>query len=537
MDMVTELIREKIRQGSTSLGIELGSTRIKAVLIDDKCAVIASGSCRWESRLENGYWTYGLDDVWAGIQACYRRLAEDVEARYALPLKTIGAIGISAMMHGYLPFDAEGNLLVPFRTWKNTSTEPAARELSALFNGNIPQRWSIAHLHQAILNREEHVSHLKFLTTLSGYVHWKLTGEKVLGIGDASGMFPIDSSTGSYRADLLTRYQERIAGHGFAWNISGVLPEVYCAGKPAGVLTEQGAKLLDPSGTLAAGIPFAPPEGDAGTGMVATNSIAPRTGNVSAGTSVFAMVVLDRPLEKMHTEIDMVTTPTGQPVAMVHCNNCTSDFNAWAELFKEAVMQFGLSVDDDTLFSTLYQAALKGDPDCGGLLSYNYSAGEPVNHLPEGRPLFVRTPESRFCLANFMKAHLFSAVATLRIGLDILFQEEHVVLDSLVGHGGYFKTPGVGQRFMAAAVETPVTILETAGEGGAWGMALLAEYVRTKTPGSRLEDFLKKTGFASQKAVAQMPSPEDAQGFQQFLARYRAGLEIERSAICCLPED
>ncbi len=537
MDMVTELLHEKIRQGSTSLGLELGSTRIKAVLVDDKCTVIASGSCRWESRLENGYWTYRLEDVWAGIQTCYQRLAKDVEARYALSLKTIGAIGISAMMHGYLPFDAEDRLLVPFRTWKNTSTEQAAEELSSLFSCNIPQRWSIAHLHQAILDREEHVPRLNYLTTLSGYVHWMLTGEKVLGIGDASGMFPIDSSVGNYRADLLTRYQERIAGHGFAWSISGILPKVYRAGEPAGVLSEQGAKLLDPSGTLEAGIPFAPPEGDAGTGMVATNSISPKTGNVSAGTSVFAMVVLDQPLKKTHTEIDMVTTPTGQPVAMVHCNNCTSDLNAWAELFKEAVMQFGFCVDDDTLFAALYQAALEGAPDCGGLLSYNYSAGEPVNHLPEGRPLFVRTPSSRFCLANFMKAHLFSAVAALRMGLDILFQEEHVVLHTLVGHGGYFKTPEVGQRFMAAAIETPVAILETAGEGGAWGMALLAEYVRTNRPGRRLEVFLNDTGFVSQKTVTQTPIPEDVQGFQQYLARYRAGLEIERSAICCLHEE
>ena len=510
MDMVTELLHEKIRQGSTSLGLELGSTRIKAVLVDDKCTVIASGSCRWESRLENGYWTYRLEDVWAGIQTCYQRLAKDVEARYALSLKTIGAIGISAMMHGYLPFDAEDRLLVPFRTWKNTSTEQAAEELSSLFSCNIPQRWSIAHLHQAILDREEHVPRLNYLTTLSGYVHWMLTGEKVLGIGDASGMFPIDSSVGNYRADLLTRYQERIAGHGFAWSISGILPKVYRAGEPAGVLSEQGAKLLDPSGTLEAGIPFAPPEGDAGTGMVATNSISPKTGNVSAGTSVFAMV---------------------------HCNNCTSDLNAWAELFKEAVMQFGFCVDDDTLFAALYQAALEGAPDCGGLLSYNYSAGEPVNHLPEGRPLFVRTPSSRFCLANFMKAHLFSAVAALRMGLDILFQEEHVVLHTLVGHGGYFKTPEVGQRFMAAAIETPVAILETAGEGGAWGMALLAEYVRTNRPERRLEVFLNDTGFVSQKTVTQTPIPEDVQGFQQYLARYRAGLEIERSAICCLHEE
>ena len=467
-------IAEEIRSGQAVLGIEFGSTRIKAVLIGSDNAPIASGGHDWENRYENNIWTYSMEDVHAGLQDCYAKLKEDVKNRYGVNLTTMGSIGFSGMMHGYLPFDEEGKLLAPFRTWRNTITMEASDKLSEVFHFHIPQRWSIAHLYQAILNGEEHVKDVRFITTLAGYIHWLLTGEKVIGIGEAAGMFPIDSDAKDFDGKMLDQFDELTAEKAFPWKIREILPKVLVAGEAAGSLTEAGAKLLDPSGELAAGIPFCPPEGDAGTGMAATNSVAVRTGNVSAGTSVFAMAVLENALSRPYEEIDMVTTPTGEPVAMVHCNNCTSDLNAWVNLFKECLEAFGTKVDMNTLFGTLYNKALEGDPDCGGLLAYNYFSGEHITGFEEGRPLFVRKPDSRFHLANFMRVHLFTSLGALKTGMDILIKEEHVQLDKMLGHGGLFKTKGVGQRVMAAAINTPVFVMETAGEGGAWGMALLA---------------------------------------------------------------
>ena len=523
--------KEAIKAGNTSLGIEFGSTRIKAVLVDEKNEVLAIGSHEWENRLENGIWTYSLDDIWNGLQDCYKNMADDVKAQYGETLTTIGSIGFSAMMHGYMAFDKEGELLVPFRTWRNTITEEAAEKLTEAFSYNIPQRWSIAHLYQAILNKEEHVGNIAFFTTLAGFIHWKLTGEKVLGVGDASGMFPIDSITCDYDAKMLAKFEEMVAPCGYPWKIKDILPKVLSAGEQAGVLTEEGAKLLDPSGSLQAGIPVCPPEGDAGTGMVATNSVAVRTGNVSAGTSVFAMIVLEKALENVHTEIDLVTTPTGEAVAMVHCNNCTSDLNAWVNLFKEFATSFGIEVDMNKLFSVLYNKALEGDADCGGLLAYNYFSGESITGFEEGRPLFVRTPDSRFNLANFMRVHLFTALGALKNGLDILLKEEHVKVDKIYGHGGLFKTPVVGQRIMAAAMDTPVSVMKTAGEGGAWGIAVLASYMKNKKDGQSLADYLNDEVFAGQEGVTEEPVASDVAGFDEFLKLYNAGLPIERAAV------
>ncbi|HRK91563.1 MAG TPA: FGGY-family carbohydrate kinase, partial [Anaerolineales bacterium] len=460
-------IKKAIESGKTSLGIELGSTRIKAVLIGEDHAPIASGSFEWENQYENGVWTYGLDNVWKGLQESYRNLSTEVSEKYGVMLTTIGAIGFSAMMHGYLAFGKDGNLLVPFRTWRNTMTGQSAEKLTDLFQFNIPQRWSIAHLYQAILNKEAHVKDISHQTTLAGYVHWKLTGQKVLGVGEASGMFPIDSKTNDFDKKMLGQFNDLLKAEKINWTLQGVLPKVLVAGESAGTLTEEGAKLLDPSGTLKAGIPLCPPEGDAGTGMVATNSVAVRTGNVSAGTSVFAMIVLEKALSKLYPEIDMVTTPTGKPVAMVHANNCTSDLNAWVGLFGEFTKALGVEISQSKLFETLYKMALAGDADGGGLLAYNYLSGESITDLTEGRPLFIRTPESRFTLPNFMRTHLFSSLGTLKIGMDILSQE-NVKLDQLLGHGGFFKTEGVGQKMMAAAMNTSVSVMDTAGEGGAW---------------------------------------------------------------------
>lgn len=523
--------KEAIKAGNTSLGIEFGSTRIKAVLVDEKNEVLAIGSHEWENRLENGIWTYSLDDIWNGLQDCYKNMADDVKAQYGETLTTIGSIGFSAMMHGYMAFDKEGELLVPFRTWRNTITEEAAEKLTEAFSYNIPQRWSIAHLYQAILNKEEHVGNIAFFTTLAGFIHWKLTGEKVLGVGDASGMFPIDSETCDYDAKMLSRFEEMVAPCGYPWKIKDILPKVLSAGEQAGILTEEGAKLLDPSGSLQAGIPVCPPEGDAGTGMVATNSVAVRTGNVSAGTSVFAMIVLEKALENVHTEIDLVTTPTGEAVAMVHCNNCTSDLNAWVNLFKEFATSFGIEVDMNKLFSVLYNKALEGDADCGGLLAYNYFSGESITGFEEGRPLFARTPDSRFNLANFMRVHLFTALGALKNGLDILLKEEHVKVDKIYGHGGLFKTPVVGQRIMAAAMDTPVSVMKTAGEGGAWGIAVLASYMKNKKDGQSLADYLNDEVFAGQEGVTEEPVASDVAGFDEFLKLYNAGLPIERAAV------
>jgi len=524
-------IQKAIESGMTSLGVEFGSTRIKAVLIGEEHTPIASGSYEWENRHENGVWTYHLEDVWAGLQESYRKLSQDVLEKYDTPLKTIGAIGFSAMMHGYMAFDKHDNLLVPFRTWRNTLTEQAAGQLTELFQFNIPQRWSIAHLYQAILNKEPHIRQVSYLTTLAGYVHWKLTGQKVLGVDDASGVFPIDSRTNAYNQARIKLFNQKLAAEGLPWKIQDILPKVLLAGESAGVLTQAGAQMIDPSGQLQAGIPFCPPEGDAGTGMVATNSVAERTGNVSAGTSVFAMIVLEKALSKLYPEIDMVTTPTGKPVAMVHSNNCTSDLNAWIDLFQEFTGLLGVELDQSALFEMLYRQALTGDPDCGGLLDYNYVSGEHITHMGEGRPLFVRKPENRFTLANFMRVHLFSALGALKIGLDILFEQERVKVDKLLGHGGFFKTKEVGQKIMAAAMNAPVTVMETGGEGGAWGIALLAAYMLWKTADQPLEDYLSSRVFSGEKGATIAPDPADVAGFAAFMERYKKGLPIERAAV------
>ncbi len=525
--------QKAIEGGKTVLGIEFGSTRIKAVLIGEDHAPIASGSHEWENRYENGVWTYSLEDVWKGLQESYRNLSNEVLEKYNTPLQTVGAIGFSGMMHGYLAFDKDGNLLAPFRTWRNTITGQAAEKLTELFQFNIPQRWSIAHLYQSMLNKEPHIKAISQLTTLAGYVHWKLTGLKVMGIGEASGMFPIDSKINDYDKRMLELFDKQLAVEELPWKIQDILPKVLVAGDAAGVLTEAGVKLLDPAGQLKAGIPLCPPEGDAGTGMVATNSVAERTGNVSAGTSVFAMIVLEKALSKVYPEIDMVTTPAGRPVAMVHSNNCTSDLNAWVELFHEFTQVLGVDVNQSRLFEVLYQQALTGnaDADAGGLLAYNYFSGEHITHLEEGRPLFVRTPESHFTLANFMRVHLFSALGALKIGLDILFVQEQVKIDQILGHGGFFKTKGVGQKMMAAAMNVPVSVMETAGEGGAWGIALLAAYMLYKLGNEPLEAYLTNKVFAEEQGSTIAPDPTDIAGFTTFMERYKKGLVIERAAV------
>lgn len=528
---MSEAIKNAVREGRTALGIEFGSTRIKAVLVDESHEPVAMGTHDWENRLENNVWTYSLEDIWNGLQGCYRSLAGDVRERYGEELTTIGSIGFSGMMHGYMAFNEAGELLVPFRTWRNTMTGEACRELTPLFDFNIPQRWSIAHLYQAILNGEEHVKDIAFFTTLAGYIHWKLSGEKVLGIGEASGMFPIDSDVRDYDGKMMAQFDELIAPKGFPWKLGDILPKVLCAGERAGALTEAGAKLLDPSGTLKPGVPMCPPEGDAGTGMVATNSVRVRTGNISAGTSIFSMVVTEKALSKVHEEIDMVTTPDGNPVAMVHCNNCTSDLNAWVNLFGEFADRFGVKVDKNDLYGGLYREALKADTDCGGLVSYNYFSGEPVTGLNEGRPLFVRMPDAKFSLANFMRSNLYSAMATLKIGNDILLKEEHVKVDSLMGHGGLFKTPVVGQQLMAAAFDSPVTVMDTASEGGAWGMAVLAAFMTEKREGETLPDYLSDRIFADQTGTTIAPKAEDVAGFDAYVERYKSGLAAEKAAV------
>jgi len=534
MDMNRNEIQKAVAGGKTVLGIEFGSTRIKAVLIGEDHKPIASGSHEWENRYENGVWTYSLEDVWAGLQESYRNLGREVLEKYSTPLQTIGAIGFSAMMHGYMAFDQDGNLLVPFRTWRNTITGQASEKLTGLFQFNIPQRWSIAHLYQAILNKEPHVRDVSHLTTLAGYVHWKLTGQNALGVGEASGMFPIDSRTNDYDEHKIELFNEQLKAENISWRLQDILPNVLLAGDAAGVLTEEGARLLDPARKLKAGIRLCPPEGDAGTGMVATNSVAERTGNVSAGTSVFAMIVLEKALSKVYPEIDMVATPTGKPVAMVHSNNCTSDLNAWVELFQEFTDALGVEISESRLFEMLYQKALAGDAECGGLLAYNYFSGEHITHLEEGRPLFVRTPESRFTLSNFMRVHLFSALGALKIGLDILFEQEQVKIDQILGHGGFFKTKEVGQRVMAAAMNVPVSVMETAGEGGAWGIALLASYMLHKTTNEPLEAYLSNKVFAEENGTTLAPDQVDVNGFTTFMERYKKGLVIERAAVDAL---
>lgn len=525
---MSEAAKEAIKAGKAVLGIEFGSTRIKAVLVDVSHTPIAMGTYDWENRLENNIWTYSLEDIWKGLQGCYKSLTEDVEAKYGEKLTTLGALGFSGMMHGYMPFNAEGELLVPFRTWRNTMTEEACKKLIPVFNFNIPQRWSIAHLYQAILSGEEHVKDIAFFTTLAGYIHWKLSGEKVLGIGEAAGMFPIDSTIMDFDQKMLDQFDGL---HNFDWKIRDILPKVLTAGEPAGVLTAEGARLLDPTGTLQPGAPMCPPEGDAGTGMVATNSVAVRTGNVSAGTSIFAMIVLEKAMEKVHEEIDMVTTPDGMPVAMVHCNNCTSDLNAWVNLFGECAESFGAKVDKNELYGVLYRKALEGAADCGGVTAYNYFSGEPITGLDAGRPMVVRTPDADFSLANFMRSHLYSAVATLKIGMDILLKEEHVAVDSLMGHGGFFKTPVVGQRVMAAGMNAPITVMDTASEGGAWGIAILAAFMKEKKDGETLASYLNDKIFAGQTGTTLKPEPEDVKGFEAFLEEYKKLLPAEKAAV------
>lgn len=523
--------KSTITSGKAVLGIEFGSTRIKAVLVDESNMPIASGAHDWENSYVDNIWTYSLDEVWTGLQDCYQDLLKDVKQKYGLTIQTLGAIGFSAMMHGYMAFDKNGELLVPFRTWRNTITEQASEELTKVFHYHIPQRWSIAHLYQAILNNEAHVSQIDFQTTLAGYVHYKMTGQKVLGVGEASGMFPIDIETKSFNTRMIAQFDELNASKNFVWKLGDILPKVLVAGENAGTLTEEGAKLLDTSGALQAGIPLCPPEGDAGTGMAATNSVAVRTGNVSAGTSVFAMIVLEKDLTKVYDAIDLVTTPTGNLVGMVHCNNCTSDLNAWVNLFKEFAESFGMKVDMNELFGTLYNKALEGDADCGGLLAYNYFSGEHITGFEEGRPLFVRTPESKFNLANFMRVHLFTALGALKTGLDILLKEEGVKVDEIFGHGGLFKTKGVGQKVMAAAMNAPVSVMETAGEGGAWGIALLASYMIGKSANETLDDYLAQKVFAGKAGSKIEPNASDVAGFDEFIARYTKGLPIERAAV------
>jgi sugar (pentulose or hexulose) kinase len=525
------LVKDEIINGWTSLGIELGSTRIKAVLIGRDHKPLASGSFDWENSLENGIWTYPLADVWTGLQTAYRNLAAQVKEKYGVTLKTVGSMGFSGMMHGYLPFDSKGNQLVPFRTWRNTITEKAANELTNHFGFNIPQRWSIAHLYQAMLNGEEHIKDIDFLTTLAGYVHWKLTGQRVMGVGEASGMFPIDSSTGDYSASMMEKFDELIKPYGVPWSLSGILPKVLNAGEDAGTLTPEGAKLLDPTGELQSGIPLCPPEGDAGTGMVATNSIRVRTGNVSAGTSIFAMIVLEKELSRVYPEIDMVTTPNGSPVAMVHCNNCTSDLDAWVRIFGEAIRSAGAEITKPALYDMLYFKALEGDKDAGGLVNYNYVSGEPVTYLEEGRPLLLRMPDANFNLANFMRAQIYSCIATLKLGMDILFINENIRIEQLLGHGGLFKTKGVAQKFMSGALNVPVSVMETAGEGGPWGMAILAAYMKHKAQDETLEDYLDNRVFKDSHCERVEPAEADIAGFKQFMDRYVKGLEAEKAAV------
>ena len=526
--------RQCIESGKTALGIELGSTRIKAVLIGMDHAPIASGAHDWENRMENGVWTYHMEDVWSGIQAAYAQLAQNIKKEYDITLTMVGSIGISAMMHGYLAFDKDDNQLAEFRTWRNTMTEKAAEELTALLGFNVPQRFSIAHLYQAILNKEEHVSQIAFLTTLSGYVHWKLTGLKVLGVGDASGMFPIDSGNINYQLSMVKQFDETVKEYNLSFKLMDILPHVLNAGVQAGRLTEEGARLLDPTGELESGIPMCPPEGDAGTGMVATNSVASYTGNVSAGTSVFAMLVLAKELSKTYTEIDMVTTPDGKPVAMVHCNTCTSDLDAWVGMIGEALSAAGFTFTKSQLYNLLYQKALEGDKDCGGLINYNYYSGEPVTGVEGGRPLFVRRPDAKFTFANFARAQIYSTMATLKLGMDILTEKEGVCLKMLMGHGGLFKIPVVGQRLLAGALNVPVAVMDTAGEGGPWGMAILAAYMMYRAEGEQLDTYLKEKVFADARVYIEQPAAEDREGFYRFLEQYKSALPVEKAAVTAL---
>ena len=522
-----------IESGKAVLGIELGSTRIKAVLVGPDFKPVAQGSHEWENQLVDGLWTYSIEAIHSGLQACYADLRANVKKEYGCEITRLASIGISAMMHGYMAFGADGKILVPFRTWRNTNTGVAAAELSGLFNFNIPLRWSISHLYQAILNGEKHVPQIDFLTTLAGYVHWLLTGERVLGIGDASGMIPVDPKTKDYNAQMVDKFDALIASRDYPWKLRDILPRCISAGADAGSLTPEGARFLDPSGTLQPGAALCPPEGDAGTGMVATNAVRPRTGNVSAGTSSFSMIVLEKDLSKPYEMIDIVTTPEGAPVAMVHCNNCTSDINAWVNLFQEYQALLGVPVDRGEIFVRLFNLALEGDPDCGGLISYNYISGEPVTGLAEGRPLFVRNASDKFTLANMMRAHIYASIGVLKIGNDILFGEEQVKVDRITGHGGLFKTKGVGQRYLAAALNSPISVMETAGEGGAWGIALLAAFRIDNPQGLSLDAWLDQVVFAGNAGEQVQPDPADVAGFNAWIEQYRDCLPVEETAVRC----
>lgn len=520
-----------IENGLSFLGIEFGSTRIKAVVIDEEHRPIAEGAHEWENRYENGVWTYSLEDIRTGLQDCYADLKRNIREKYGVTVKRFAAIGFSAMMHGYMVFDKNGELMVPFRTWRNTITGEAAEKLTAELKYNIPQRWSIAHLYQAILNNEEHIGKIDFLSTLAVYIHYIMTGKRVAGVGEASGMFPIDIATGDYNREMVAKFDALIADRKLGWKLTDILPKVLKAGESAGTLTAEGARFLDPDGDLETGILLCPPEGDAGTGMVATNSVAQRTGNVSAGTSIFAMVVLEKELSKVYPIIDLVTTPDGSLVGMVHCNNCTSDINAWVNILAEAIMANGGTVDRGALYVTLFNKALEGDPDCGGLVSYNYLSGESVTGLDAGRPMFVRTPDAAFTLANFMRTHIYSAFATLKTGCDVMLKDEGVKVDTLYGHGGIFKTKGVAQGILAAALNSPVSVMETAGEGGAWGMAILAAYAAKKADGESLQDYLNTKVFAGMKGETVRPEQKLVEGFDRFEAAYLKGIAAEKAAV------
>lgn len=524
-------VKSVIENGKTALGIELGSTRIKGVLVDFQGKVLAVGIHDWENSLVDNIWTYSLKEIHAGVRNCYSSLRQAVEKEYGVVLKNIGAIGVSAMMHGYMALDKEGNQIAPFQTWRNTNTQQAADELTELFDFNIPLRWSAAHLYQRILDGEEHVKRLDYVATLSAYIHWKLTGERIIGIGDAAGMFPIDSDAHDYHAGMVDKFNKLVEPYGYSWKLEDIFPKVLSAGEQAGVLTEEGAAFLDETGSLLAGIPMCPPEGDAGTGMTATNSVAPRTGNVSAGTSTFAMIVLEKQLSKVYREIDMVTTPTGFPCAMSHANNGTSDLNAWVGLFGEFAEMMGLKADTGELFQKLYTRSLEGDPDCGGLLAYGYYSGENITMINEGRLALLRTADSKFSLANLMRVHLYTSLGAVKMGLDILMEDEKVKVERIMGHGGFFKTKGVGQRYLAAAVGAPVTVMDTASEGGAWGIALLAAYLVDQKPGEKLEDYLENRIFKELSGETITPYAEDKAGFALFMERYKAGLVVEQSAI------
>ena len=520
-----------VESGKAILGIEFGSTRIKAVLIDDNNHPVAQGDYEWENQLVDGLWTYSKDTIWKGLQECYADLCKSVRNQYKCDLTQVAGIGFSAMMHGYLAFNEKQELLVPFRTWRNTNTGKAAAELSKLFNYNIPLRWSISHLYQCILDNEPHVADIHYLTTLAGYIHWQLTGQFVLGVGDASGMIPVDPSTKTYDAEMVRKFDELVAPKGFSWKLLDILPKSLSAGEDAGVLTPEGAKLLDVSGKLKPGIPVCPPEGDAGTGMVATNAVKQRTGNVSAGTSSFSMIVLEKPLSKPYEMIDMVTTPDGSLVAMVHCNNCTNELNTWVKFFSDYEQLIDKVQEKHLVYGILYTHALLGDPDCGGTVVYNYLSGEPVTGLAEGRPMIVRSPNDNFTLANFMRAQLYSSIVVLKIGNDILFKEEKINVDRITAHGGLFKTKGVGQRFLAAALNTPISVLETAGEGGAWGIALLSAFQTRNPQKLSLEDYLDQVVFANYKAESMDPLAEEVAGFEKYTENYKRCLPIEQSAV------